>query len=607
MAGRPQNGVPVIQQRAGFSFYLLMTFVISTCLMVICYLALLEGWYGEVLSVEAADVPVLWRNGLHVLVYDGGCAGPAAQERAAWRDFLERRRIHFDEVRGVPADVNRAPAVLVLPSFACLDDSAPERIRAWVAGGGSLVVSGALDPRDRDALTRHQDLWQELAGIRLTESVGPAPAFLTLSSTFPLGAGLAPGERWRLSAGVAGFASGAPVAYWSDARLQPRAAELSAVAGVVERSSGRSRMVWLGAPLIGVAPTEKNHAAWERLLLNSLFWTGRRPMATLAAWPEGKPAAVALAAEVRTPGELSDAVEMTRALGSRGVAGTFFLDPKLTGVPARIRELARGGEIGILAEAGEAGAALPGDLQQHRLRLQEESGRAIQGVRQLGRSTDEDAERRLAQMGFRYYSNEAPPTAAAPRIQHFSQSVLFPLDARAVVRLPATGTDDVAVLSGQGSVAAAEGVAGQLIRDFEMARRLQGVHVLNYRMDLLGSASPRPALLRALDHARERGAWVATMSEVAAWWKTRELIDVSVDRLTLRRLRLRVSNRGQDDVEHLIVRVALPFAPHTVRTLPTVFGAAKLAVRWEPGTDRLEVRIPRVKAQTGMTWVMDLD
>ncbi|MCZ6490194.1 MAG: hypothetical protein O7A06_06650 [Acidobacteria bacterium] len=169
------------------------------------------------------------------------------------------------------------------------------------------------------------------------------------------------------------------------------------------------------------------------------------------------------------------------------------------------------------------------------------------------------------------------------------------------------GRDDFAVLSEyRGPAYSVEGIAEQRWQDFPKARWLGGLYVLNYRTDLLGSPAARPALFRVLDHLNEQDTWLASASEVVRWWLQREQIGVEVAKLSNRRIRMRLWNKGREDMDEIVVLIALPYVPSHLKVSATVFGDDGATHEIQPDLGLLRVRILRLKAQSTQTWVIDM-
>ncbi|MCZ6751545.1 MAG: hypothetical protein O7E51_06930, partial [Acidobacteria bacterium] len=137
-------------------------------------------------------------------------------------------------------------------------------------------------------------------------------------------------------------------------------------------------------------------------------------------------------------------------------------------------------------------------------------------------------------------------------------------------------------------------------------RWLGGLYVLNYRTDLLGSPAARPALFRVLDHLNEQDTWLASASEVVRWWLQREQIGVEVAKLSNRRIRMRLWNKGREDMDEIVVLIALPYVPSHLKVSATVFGDDGATHEIQPDLGLLRVRILRLKAQSTQTWVIDM-
>jgi len=127
------NTFPEAPPRPAFSFYLAMTILIAGCLMAICYLSMLEAWYGEVGSSMERTIPTAWSNGFHVTLVSSRCPGESVEvETKHWQKLLGRSGIPFQTVQGVPQHFVSGSGVWVLPSARCLSDSARSAIRRWL-------------------------------------------------------------------------------------------------------------------------------------------------------------------------------------------------------------------------------------------------------------------------------------------------------------------------------------------------------------------------------------------------------------------------------------------------------------------------------------------
>lgn len=609
MALRPENGVPDDHRRSGFAFYLVMIVIISGCLMAICYLTLLEGWYGEVVAPRAGwKLPAAWANGLKIVLWDSRCLGERANaEVEAWQQLLERAGLSFRTVSRVSLATDSEVGVLVLPSATCLGEAEQAGIRGWLQAGGGLVATGADGQHTRMGRKESGEFWREIAGVetRRTIRLG-APVYVTLTARLPLGLGLQPGERWRVRPGRWNAATSSLVdGYWSGSSLESLGSPgIEQGVAVTHRSTGRGRVVWFGPGLSAVSPNEAKRLSWERLFLNGVYWVGRRPLAAVSNWPANQSVAVVVAQEVHEASELPEALAMAKTLQDRQIPATFFIRLPFGKVPDGFDQLAQLAEVAVLGSSAELNLRT---LRQQKERLQQSLQTSILGFRAPNEQVDGTARRILAESGYSYYFGDPSWVSAAPSVFHFAESFLFPLDGRTLVGLPRLGKDDFEVLSQyEGPTYSAEGIAEQLWGDFQDARRLGGLYVLNYRTDLLGSRLLRPAVLRLVDLLREQDIWLASASEVADWCRRRQQIGVDVAKLSQRRMRIVVSNEGRQDLENVFIHIALPYIPVGLTVTPTVFGGERVAHQILLDMEVLQIRVPRLEAQSNQTWVIDL-
>jgi len=601
---RTQDGLPQPVSRAAFGFYMLMTLLIAGGLMGICYLALLEGWYGETATATSAPVvPPAWTGEFRAVVVSQACPGDEPDaDLPLWRYILRRESIPFrvfNAVADVPESVSGA---LLLSRAQCLSPAEKQKIRSWLAQGGGVVATGALGARSEAGRGEDWSFLEELGGIRGRRQSFRPQAYITLGEYAPLGAGLAPGDSWLLRAGNWPVASAdAAVAFWSDARLRPALEDDPAESAALVRAEwGRGRFVWLGPPASAFDASQKDGADFRTLLANALYWAARQPLASVAAWPQGQAAGVLVAQEIHSAAEVPDALAMARQLSAQNAPVTFFLSSSVENDPAVPRQLheSKNVELALWSQARPADGAMQA--------ASSDSG-ALRGIR-LERAPEEDYSLdALTQAGYAYLLSKHSPESAAPRSYHFRASRLFPLDHRTLVRLPQTGRRDLEILSGfAGAAEPARAVTTQLLEDFRRMKGMNGLHVLAYRTDLLGSAEMRPALLGAVQQIRREGAWLARASEIADWWVLREKIGVRVDALSSRRLRLSLAYSGDRDLEAVRIHVAPPFASQNIRVTPAVFGGQRVAFELKPSQEMLEIRIPKLKAQSVETWLIDL-
>ena len=130
--------------------------------------------------------------------------------------------------------------------------------------------------------------------------------------------------------------------------------------------------------------------------------------------------------------------------------------------------------------------------------------------------------------------------------------------------------------------------------------------MLQYRTDLLGGPTTREAILRFVDRVKAADVWFASASEVARWWRQREQMGVEVARLSPRRIRVVLSNKGNEDLDQVLVLIGLPFLPAKLGVTSAVLGPHGLSYQVLADLELLHIRVRRLKAQSRQTWLVDL-
>ena len=118
-------------------------------------------------------------------------------------------------------------------------------------------------------------------------------------------------------------------------------------------------------------------------------------------------------------------------------------------------------------------------------------------------------------------------------------------------------------------------------------RALGGHYVLSYHSQVLATPALVPALATVARRlAADTAVWVATVGDVADWWKKRAEVDASAF-TTVDGLRVMLRNRGDHAVQGLVVRVPNADAKRVARAdgrlLPSADRTIRLAVPPLPG------------------------
>jgi peptidoglycan/xylan/chitin deacetylase (PgdA/CDA1 family) len=308
--------------------------------------------------------------------------------------------------------------------------------------------------------------------------------------------------------------------------------------------------------------------ALYNLVDDTLGWLARQPMLLPADWPHGQRSATVLAMDVST--DFDQALAFADTLKKQNDPASYFLLSNEAGAhPDTVRRLAREGDVGALGDSETPFAGQNSATQGQRIaRMQAELDRLmpvpgqLKGFHSPGERDDRRTEPLLYEAGLRHHlTPPAPSEALLPLFPEFRQT--DPKDR--FIKLPRALRDDTAL----GAVASADVLAG-LQSDQDLARELGGLGVLSLHSALYGPESPvRLALPALLEHIhRDTGSvWLATASQVSAWWREREAFKMAV-RYYGKRVEFDVSVVGREAVNGGTLVLMLPAA----NRLPVIAG-----------------------------------
>jgi peptidoglycan/xylan/chitin deacetylase (PgdA/CDA1 family) len=447
-----------------------------------------------------------------------------------WRALADSLGGSVTEVSGEDGVTGLEPgAVVVVPVAPCLPFGVGMALFRHLRDGGGLVIEGPVASRDEACEWRGWSVLRSLTGAESVREVRARDGlFLTVPAGLPFSHGLAPGSRVEMWPDLqVAVAADDPGAYWSDFGLSPASPEGAddAVTGALSRrTESGGRMVWLG--FLGTdGARELDARRLRRLQGNALLWAARRPLASLAAWPDGREAALLVTEDVEA--EPQNARVLADVLRRIGLPGTFFVVHGLVEGEDEIAEaVASAGEVGTHTFDHQTLAGRSPDDQRVRLRrsrraTEDWSGREVRGLRPPEERFDSVTLAAWADAGGDYVAAENQARSAAPELHRTGAAE------RPMVVVPRVMKDDYNVLvnDGLGWDRGVEAMMG----GFRKVRRLGGVALLNLHTQFvdMGRAERLGAVLDSV--AAEPGWWTTTAGKVADWWRVRHAAGVTIE------------------------------------------------------------------------------
>jgi peptidoglycan/xylan/chitin deacetylase (PgdA/CDA1 family) len=446
-----------------------------------------------------------------------------------WRALIEatggtvREVASLDDLARVASD-----EVLVVPDAPCLSAAELKAVKSHVAHGGGVVSNWAVGARDDKCAWRGWSTVADLTGAPDVRELAVRKAlYLTVPDGTPLSPGLDPGTRVELISepSLALVLKGVRV-YWSDWALNPAPDESGGgadVAALAYRTPSGARGAWFGFRLSQPA-TPGDSARTDLLVGNGLRWAAGLLAASIATWPDGRQAALVMAQNVEA--DYQNSAATAELFRTRGVKGSFYAVSQLVLDDQDLaQKLTAAGEVSCQTSDHQPVAGLSFEDQAIRLRRSWVEIRDWTGVPPAGLRPPEET--------FDYSTLRAWSDAGGSYLLAVNQSrsgspELYNVGGRTVVLLPRLIKDDYNVVVQEGKTRSG-GLAAAYLEGMDKIRAMGGLAVVASHTQIVGVNGRLQALGTVLDTARaEKDWWIATGEDVAAWWKARSGMALTV-------------------------------------------------------------------------------
>ena len=283
------------------------------------------------------------------------------------------------------------------------------------------------------------------------------------------------------------------------------------MAAVATRTPEGGRIAWFGVRL-GQAATPSDSLRMRRLVQNGILWAAGAAVASPAAWPGAKRAALVFALNVES--EPRNAMKMAALLREEELPGTFYAVSQLVQDDAELAQvLTAVGEVGSHTSDHTPLAGLT--LQDQRVRLRRSwteiegwTGRAPQGLRPFEEDFDANTLDAWGRAGGGYILARNDARSGSPELHSVGGDT--------VVLLPRLIKDDYTILFQD-----RERLAEAFLDGTRKLHAIGGLAVVAGHTQIMDSVRLE-AVRTVADTARAQGDWwIARADEVAAWWRAR--------------------------------------------------------------------------------------
>jgi peptidoglycan/xylan/chitin deacetylase (PgdA/CDA1 family) len=362
--------------------------------------------------------------------------------------------------------------------------------------------------------------------------------------------------------------------------------------------------VWLApSPEAAISdPGTRDHLS--RVVAASVAWTRRAPYTELLAWPGAAPLAGLLVMDSER--EFRSVGRVAAAAGLHDLPMTFMVLPEVADRhPKLLKAVAGLAEVGSHADAREGLAELPYPDQLRRLErsrdeLQSLGAGPVRGFRPREGDYDATTERALATAGFSYMLGDRVAHSMVPRL-------VSPEGSSAdLVEVPRTVADDHELVVRHRIERTAD-LAERMRAELDRVERRGGLYYLSTHARLFGSPERIELLARIGELLRQRRAWLASGGELAHWWRARDRCFVRAELVGSHRMRVQVTNRGDEALRDLALRIYMNVSTRSARLAGTTLFQSPPVLYHVPGSEYLEVVLPRLAPGRSYAYHLDFE
>lgn len=493
---------------------------------------------------------------------------------APWRNFALRQKLVIETIKSDQLKSLKPGSVAILPSAVALTERERTDLEAAALRGVNLLATWAFAPRDASGAWLGYGFMKTLFEAEVMGDIKPDSdeRFLQTFAESPITHSLPPAKRIYMGKAAEPLlraTTNTPAARFSDwTRTAHKESVNQYAASYLE--SGRSRRVWFGFP---ESSWETAQADIDLMLVDTLNWLQRKPVAVLSNWPA--PFQSAFLLEMDTEDKFANALLFEEELTKRGLRGTFYcLTEQANKFPDVVKKLSQNHEIAYHAEVHYGFRGQDIATQQARLqKMIQEMSKLIPDVKQATgfraplEEFDATTEVLLRKLGLRHHATS--PDFAESATPHFSKAEPSLSTEEALVLLPRTLLDDV---NFQRMGMLEKSVSGLLLNSAKKIIDSRGFGLLSVHTQYYGAGSAlqrdMPKLLDFLAAQKDR-VWVASGDQLERWWREKHRVSINMTQTGVQTdIKLAVNAPGQ--VRNLQMILMSPVINQTPKVLASV-------------------------------------
>ena len=483
-----------------------------------------------------------------------------------WKKFTTNFNYEYEIVSDEFMETNGLSEfdLLILPGSKSLSDKEIIRIKKYLEKGGNVLATSGTASYSNDGKWRGWNFFSEVFGIRFAKEIKneEITKVHTLRGGLPLTANIPAGYSLRVATWDRPIAAevldprSIQLSYWYDYKYEQGLVreEIKKSAGIVYGEYGKGRFIWMGFEINSIIGSIDDHVYLERLLGNSLNWLCRNPIAYVRDWPNNFNAAALFLPYFGS--DFSSTSALLDIVKKKKISPTFVIDQDEIRNDNRdqLKLLSLYGEIVPSIAFGYPSAL--DDTTRNLFDYQSQfesisrsksiiegiSTKKVNGVLPLFGLFDKSTLQALTNADYTYLISDSINGNSLPKTLWWKN--------QRIIGMYKSSRDDNDVI---GNFGLTDSIFQFYTYQEDIDRILfeGGLYMLKSHSAYQLQPQNIAVINNIVDDLRKKNYWIATASEISSWFNTKAQIEVGIKRMGSRRVRLTVSNSGENLAEKI--------------------------------------------------------
>ncbi|QQS37412.1 MAG: hypothetical protein IPM56_05505 [Ignavibacteriales bacterium] len=623
----------ITKKKGGVSHGLILLFGLTILIAsILIYLFILKGVYGRFSANELIPDTAVLKNALFgekpkiAVLYSRYTENmlPAGStwlndNIITWRKFLNNTRYDYDVISDTDLETGDIShySLLVLPGSKSLSDREIIRIKKFIDAGGSIFATSGIASYSNDGKWRGWEFLSEIFGIKYSKEISndAATKIHTLRGGLNLTANIPTGFPLRVATWDLPIAAevldprSTQVSFWYNYKLEGGLSreEIKHSAGIVSGTYGSGRFVWMGFEINSVIGVQEDYVYFDRLFNNSINWLTYQPIAYIKDWPADFKSAAMITP--MTGSDLQNTENLLEVLSSEKVKASFIVDPSLLAVQQKLNiNLKAYGDISALVDIGYRPTVTDTSYKLNSLQLQQQKLKSAQSSLENYFKTEVNGF--LPYYGT--YDNNTIQAAVNNNYQFIfvdsltDRSVPKTLlaDGKRIIVFTKTARDDYEVIRDYG-LTEKEFQFYTYQEDIDRVLFEGGLYIFKPHSEYQCRPENVEVIRDVIKELKRKNFWIATASEIGNWYKSKDRVELRVDKRGKTRVVLNVSNSGSETLNDLVVEVDLNDNAEQISLDAEIIGTKPAKLKHSPGSRIIQLYVDELKPDESRTYYID--